>query len=70
MLQVEGLQHGHGAESGVGQVGEAGGGLGTTNHALHAPVTLQRPLECSSELGGQSIVQDWIDGAVKNRELL
>ena len=58
------MHHGHGAEPGVGQVGEGGSGQArpAPRHApRHAP-TLQRAPERASELGGERVVEDRING--------
>ena len=55
------VEHGDGAEPGVGEVGHAGGGVHSPHHPAPLP-TLQGATKRSSELGAQRVVKDWIDG--------
>ena len=45
-VALHGLQHGHGAQPGVGQVGQGGGGAARRGHGA----ALQRALEGAAEL--------------------
>ena len=58
---LERVEHGDGAEPGVGEVGHAGGGVHSPHHPGPLP-TLQGATKRSPELGAQRVVKDWIDG--------
>ena len=56
-----GLEHGHGAEPRAGQVGHGGGSHASANIAH---ISAQQSLtKRASELGGERVVEDGVDGA-------